>query len=143
MANTLKIRVDVTADNQTESQYTMAINDKIKFQNAHKTGALEVKVKSGNTPFCKGNNEEVPVITVPADSTSEAYHICNNFNPDQFAYQATIAGAVTEDPIVIIEKSSAGGSMMLTTTVIATVVALVVGYLLGRNLKTRSRPDRA
>lgn len=142
MANTLKIRVDVTTGNQTVSQYTMAINDKIKFQNAHATGELEVKVKgSGQTPFCKGNEEEVPVITVPPASTSQAYHICNDFPSQQFAYEAMIAGSLKEDPIVIIEKANYF-NFDLASALLGAASAVVVVFVLKGVMKTRTtRPQ--
>jgi hypothetical protein len=147
MADKLTVKIDVvpTGDPnvpQTVSKFVVLENAQVTFINAA-TAQARVEFE-GNGPLCMGSQKQNPVVIDPGQEQKLKVCVADG----QFKYQATVDGALTEDPILIVERLSlqpgtekkpifiVEGIPML---VIGGLLGILVGYLISKRLLTRSR----
>jgi len=137
MAEKLNIHVAVQ-NNQTVSKFVVSENGQVIFHN-DATAKLTVAFDEP-AALCKSGNPQASIDVDPG--SKENLKVCSGTTITSLKYTATVENALPEDPILIIESSSIIGSTLFTVAA-ATGVALVAGYVLGRNQKARTRSDRA
>jgi hypothetical protein len=137
MAEKLNIHVAVQ-NNQTVSKFVVPEYGKVIF---HNDASAKLTVEFDEpAALCKGGNPQASIDVDPGNK--ENLKVCSGTTITSLKYTATVENALPEDPILIIESSSIIGSTMFAVGATA-AVALVAGYVLGRNLKVRVRADRA
>lgn len=147
MADKLTVKIDVvpTGDPnvpQTVSKFVVLENAQVTFINAA-TAQARVEFE-GDGPLCQGSQKANPILIDAGKEQKLKVCVAGG----QFKYRATVDGALTEDPILIVERLSIqpgtdkkpifiieGIPMM----VIGGLLGILVGYLISRRLLTRSR----
>lgn len=160
MPNKLTIRIETFSTNnpdnpneeKTVSKFVVVPNDQVTFQN-RKSSDSEVEFETTN-PLCHGNDQPVGnPFQVPAN-TERKLKVCANANPGDFEYTATVAGALPEDPILIVEKAlmepppeknpiffpeDVSFMTLLVVAGVAAVAGFVAGRFAGRRKAAHSR----
>lgn len=105
MSDQLTIRVSVDQNNNnTVSKFVVTENGQVTVFN-DAGAALNVSF-AGTSPLCEAGNPQLSIDI--AAGANESYKICNGATGKSFKYTATVVGAGSEDPVIIVEQGKIG-----------------------------------
>lgn len=157
MSNKLTIRIETFPTNnpdspneqKTASKIVVLQNDQVTFEN--KASADSQVAFDPTNPLCHGSQPPGNPFTVPAGQALKL-KVCSD--PGEFEYTATVAGALPEDPILIVERAlmepppeknpiffpeDVSFMTLLVVAGVAAVAGFVAGRFAGRRKAAHSR----